>query len=102
MTEIAKTRNPMSLSHGNEHRLRRAVLPARRFALSVATGFGLAASLLATSTACGGHQNTGGPVQQITVGLTQQKGIQIAEEITGGEQIDTMFITDHLYLNGPD
>jgi hypothetical protein len=69
----------------------------RRFALGVATGLVLAAALLATSTACGGH---GGPPQQNTVGPTQQKGIQIAEQITGGEQIDRMFITDHLYLDG--
>jgi hypothetical protein len=71
----------------------------RRFALGVATGLVLAAALLATSTACGGH---GGPPRQNTVGPTQQNGIQIAEQITGGEQIDRMFITDHLYLNGPD
>lgn len=86
MTETATSQNSTNL-------------PVRRFALGVATGFVLAASLLATSTACG---RQGGPPRQDTVGPTQQKGIQIAEQITGGEQIDTMFITDHLYLNGPD
>jgi hypothetical protein len=99
MTQTVTTRNSTSLPPGRNHRRRREVLPVRRFALGVATGFVLAASLLATSTACGGR---GGPPQQINVGPTQQKGIQIAETITGGEQIDTFFITDHLYLNGPD
>ena len=100
MTETVATRNLTGLPSGRNHRRRRAVLPVRRFALGVATGFVLAASVLATSTACGGGH--GGPPQQINVGPTQQKGIQIAETITGGEQIDTFFITDHLYLNGPD
>jgi len=99
MTETVATRNSTSLPPGHNHCRRRAVLPVRRFALGVATGFVLAVSLLATSTACGGQ---GGPPQQINVGPTQQQGIQIAEEITGGEQIDRMLITDHLYLNGPD
>jgi hypothetical protein len=101
MTETATTRNSTSPSPGHNRRRRRAVLPARRFALGVATGFVLAVALLATTTACGGG-GQGGPAQQINVGPTQQKGIPIAEEITGGEQIDRMVITEHLYLNGPD
>jgi hypothetical protein len=103
MTETVGIRNSTSLPPGHNHRHRRAVLPVRRFGLGVATGFLLAASLLAAATACGARgSGQGGPPQQNTVGPTQQKGIQIAEQITGGEQIDRMLITDHLYLNGPD
>jgi hypothetical protein len=63
-----------------------ASVSLRRFTLGVVTGVVLAASLLAafvTWTEPTAHSDIG--VGQIT---------------TGGEQIDTMVITDHLYLHG--
>ena len=75
MTETVTSRDSTSMSRDN-HRHRRAMLPARRFALGVATGLVLAASLLAVCTACGGE----------------------GEYITGGEQIDRITVTDQLYL----
>ena len=51
MTETATSRDFNSLPPGHDHRRLRAPLHVRRFALGVATGLVLAASLLA---ACGG------------------------------------------------
>ena len=73
MTETVTSRDSTSMPLGHNHRRRRAVLPVRRFALGVATGFVLAVSLLA---ACGDGGN------------------YTAE--------DTLFVKQHLYLNGPD
>ena len=77
MTETVTSRDSTSMPPRPDRRRRRAVLPVRRFALGVATGFVLAASLLAVCTACGS-----GP----------------GEYISGGQQIDWITITDHLYL----
>jgi hypothetical protein len=66
----------------------RAPMAVGRLALGVATGLVLAASLLATFMAWSE------PAAHSDVG--------VGETITGGEQIDTMIITDHLYLHGPD
>jgi hypothetical protein len=52
MSETVTLRDWTSMSPGHNHRHRRALLPVRRFALGVATGFVLAVSLLA---ACGGN-----------------------------------------------
>jgi hypothetical protein len=71
MTETVTSRDSTRMPPGHYHRGRRAVLPARRFALGVATGFVLTVSLLA---ACGANYT---------------------EE-------DTLFVKQHLYLNGPD
>lgn len=65
----------------------RAAMAVRRFALGVATGLVLAASLLAAFMA------SSQPAAHSDVG--------VGEIITGGEQIDTLVITDHLYLRGP-
>lgn len=64
-----------------------ALIAARRFALGVVTGLVLAASVLATFTAWSEP--------------TAHSDIGVGQIITGGEQIDTMVITDHLYLHGP-
>ena len=72
-------------------------LAERRFALGIATGLVLAASLLATVMACG----SSAPTTSVTHGETHGGLGGVGESITGGEQIDTMIITDHLYLHGP-
>jgi hypothetical protein len=74
MTETVTSRDSTSMPPGQNHRRRRAVLPVTRFALGVATGLVFAVSLLA---ACGGNG-----------------GNYTAE--------DTLFVKQHLYLNGPD
>ena len=64
-----------------------ALIAVRRFALGVVTGLVLGVSVLATFMAWSepaAHSDIG--VGQIT---------------TGGEQIDTLVITDHLFLHGP-
>ena len=71
MTETVTSRDSTRVPLGHNHLRRRAVLPVRRFAVGVATGFVLAVSLLA---ACGANYT---------------------EE-------DTLFVKQHLYLNGPD
>jgi hypothetical protein len=57
----------------------------------------LAVSLLATLMACGNSA----PTTSVTHGETHGGVGGVGESITGGEQIDTMIITDHLYLHGP-
>jgi hypothetical protein len=52
MSEMVTSRDSTSMSPGRNHRRCRAVLPVRRFALGVATGFVLAVLLLA---ACGAN-----------------------------------------------
>jgi hypothetical protein len=47
MTETVTLPDSTSMSAGHNHTHRRAVLPVRRFALGVATGFVLGPSLLA-------------------------------------------------------
>ena len=86
-------KKPLSLAA-----IRRLATPLadRRFALGLATGLVLAASLLATLMACG---NSAAPTS-MTHGETHG-GVGVGESIPGGEQIDTMIITDHLYLHGP-
>jgi hypothetical protein len=68
------------------HRLR-AAMAMRRFALGVATGGAIAALLLAVSMAWSPP--------------TAHSDIHVAESTTGGEAIDTLVVTDHLYLHGP-
>jgi hypothetical protein len=68
-----------------EHRRLRAPMAVRRFALGVATGLVLAASLLAICMTWSRPAHSQ-PVGQIH---------------TGGLQIDTLIVTDHLYLRGP-
>ena len=79
--------------------LRRLATPLaeKRFALGIATGLLLAVSLLGTVTACG----SSAPTTSVTHGETHGGLGAVGESITGGEQIDTMIITDHLYLHGP-
>jgi len=64
-----------------------ALVSVRRFALGVVTGVVLATSLLAAFTT--------------STEPTAHSDIGVGRFYTGGEQIDTMVITDHLYLNGP-
>ena len=71
MTQTVTSRDSTRMPPRRNHRGRRAVLPVRRFALGVATGFALAVALL---VACGANYT---------------------EE-------DTLFVKQHLYLNGPD
>ena len=52
MTETVTSRDSTGVAAGHDHNLLRLLLPVRRFALGVATGFVLAVSLLA---ACGGN-----------------------------------------------
>jgi hypothetical protein len=87
MTETITSQNSTNLPPRHEHRRLRASMAVRRFALGVATGLVLAASLVATLMAWSA------PAAHSDVG--------VGESITGGEQIDTLVITNHLYLHGP-
>ena len=100
MTEADSTPTLTRLAAGHNRCCQRMTLCTLGFGLGITTGLGLAEGLIGAVTACGGGQ--AGQAHQTTVGPTQQKGIQIAEQITSGERIDRMFITDHLYSNGPD
>jgi hypothetical protein len=64
-----------------------ALVSVRRFTLGVVTGVVLAGSLMAAFTTW--------------TEPTAHSDIGVGRFYTGGEQIDTMVITDHLYLNGP-
>jgi hypothetical protein len=77
MTVTVTSRNSANLPPRTEDRRLRAPTPVRRFAVRVATGLVLAASLLAVCTACSGAAST----------------------LHGGQEVDWMNITDHLYLN---
>jgi hypothetical protein len=63
------------------------LIAVRRFTLGVVTGLVFAGSLMATVMAWSG------PAAHSDVGVGQMT--------TGGESIDTLVITDHLYLRGP-
>ena len=86
MTQTVTSRNSANLPPRTEDRRLRAPTRVWRFALGVATGLVLAASVLAGCTSCGGT-------------YTSCTGCSPRETITGGEQVDWMNITDHLYLN---
>ena len=86
MTETVTPRNSANLLPRTGDRRLRAPTPVRRFALRVATGLVLAASVLAVCTSCG-------------TSVTECSGCSPARTLTGGEQVDWMNITDHLYLN---
>jgi hypothetical protein len=83
-----QTREMVMMKHlSTAVRRLQGLIAVRRFTLGVVTGLVFAGSLMATFMAWSGpaaHSDVG--VGQIT---------------SGGEQIDTMVITDHLYLRGP-
>ncbi len=80
MTQTVTSRNSANPPPRTEDRRLRVPTPVWRFALRVATGLVLAAALLAVCTAC----RLNGPTHAIN---------------GGGQEVDWMNITDHLYLN---